>query len=114
VSGGTPVIGQADIDYNLYHNRAGSVTGPGAHSITSDPMFVDPGNGNFYLVNSSPACGAGDASIGPDIGAFFCGDGPVCIPLTTGELLVFINNWKKGDIEMNDLMEVISEWKSGC
>jgi len=40
--------------------------GYGAHSLTSDPLFVDPRNGNFKLLSTSPARNA--ASDGKDLG----------------------------------------------
>jgi len=58
------------IDYNCYHNRTGSVAGPGAHSVLSDPKFIDPANKNFRLKSGSPCidAGSGDAGIpGADI-----------------------------------------------
>lgn len=53
------------IDYNCYHNRAGSVVGPGTHSVLSDPKFIDPANKNFRLRSGSPCidAGSGDAGI---------------------------------------------------
>ena len=51
----------AVIDYNCYHNRAGTVvTGPGEHSIADDPKFVDAENHDFHLQTGSPCIDAGD------------------------------------------------------
>ncbi len=53
------------VDYNCYHNRAGSVAGPGTHSVLSDPKFIDPASKNFRLRKGSPCidAGSGDAGI---------------------------------------------------
>lgn len=88
---------------NLFHNRTGSVSfgSNGAslaawksnvspddvNSIESNPLLVDPANGNFALQSSSPARGAG--TDGSDIGAYSyssiscteswtCGDWSAC------------------------------------
>jgi parallel beta-helix repeat protein len=50
------------IDYNCYHNRSGSATGPGNHSIFSDPRFSNPINNDFRLLNGSPCIDAGASS----------------------------------------------------
>jgi len=47
------------IDSNCYHNRSGSNTGPGAHSVFGDPKFIDPANNNFRLREDSPCIHAG-------------------------------------------------------
>ena len=70
-------------DHNLFHNRTGSISfgsngstlaawksngsPDDAHSIESNPLFVNPDSGGFSLQSSSPARGAG--SSGTDIGA---------------------------------------------
>jgi len=75
----------------------------------------------------------------PDIGAVefggtnFCGDGncdpdencttcevdcgecpDTCVPMTTIELSFHIDEWKQGNINIEQLMDYISEWKRGC
>jgi len=55
----------AVIDYNCYHNRAGTVTGPGEHSITRDPKFVDVVGRDFQLQKNSPCIDAGDPDTEP-------------------------------------------------
>jgi hypothetical protein len=56
------------VDYNCYHNRAGTVTGPGEHSIAKDPKFVDFENRDFHLQPDSPCKGAGENGV--DMGAY--------------------------------------------
>jgi hypothetical protein len=51
-------------DYNLLFNNSGEGnycfgSVPGAHDIYTDPLFVDPTNGDFTLQKSSPAINAG-------------------------------------------------------
>jgi len=58
----------AVIDYNCYHNRAGTVIGPGEHSIAKDPKFVDVANRDFHLQPDSPCKGAGENGV--DMGAY--------------------------------------------
>ncbi|MFH0829219.1 MAG: right-handed parallel beta-helix repeat-containing protein [Candidatus Kerfeldbacteria bacterium] len=74
-------------NYNLFHNRTGSVTfgsygsianwrsesvraghPEDANSLVANPMFVDPSTGNFSLTIDSPARSAG--TNGSDIGAY--------------------------------------------
>jgi len=55
----------AVIDYNCYHNRAGTVTGPGEHSIAKDPKFVDVAAHDFHLQKTSPCVDAGDPDSDP-------------------------------------------------
>jgi len=50
----------ATIDYNCYYNRAGTVTGPGEHSIARDPKFVDVASHDFHLQKASPCIDAGN------------------------------------------------------
>jgi len=59
-SSGTGVV----IDYNCYHNRVGTVTGPGEHSIVKNPKFVDVAGYDFHLQNTSPCIDAGDPAPG--------------------------------------------------
>jgi len=58
----------AVIDYNCYHNRAGTVTGLGEHSIAKDPKFVDFENRDFHLQPDSPCKGAGENGV--DMGTY--------------------------------------------
>jgi parallel beta-helix repeat protein len=53
------------VDYNCYHNRTGSIAGPGTHSVLGDPKFLDPAKKNFRLKSGSPCidAGSGDAGI---------------------------------------------------
>lgn len=46
----------------------GGGTGPDLHSVSEDPLFVDPGNGDFHLRPGSPCKGAGEG--GRDLGAY--------------------------------------------
>ena len=55
----------AVIDYNCYHNRTGTVTGPGEHSIARDPKFVDVAAHDFHLQKDSPCIDAGDPDTEP-------------------------------------------------
>jgi len=54
------------VDYNCYHNRAGTIAGPGEHSIAKDPGFVNVGGYDFHLQKNSPCIDAGDPGIHPD------------------------------------------------
>ncbi len=47
------------VDYNCYHNRSGSIAGPGVHSVFGDPKFIDPASNNFWLRKDSPCLNAG-------------------------------------------------------
>jgi len=58
--------GGAVIDYNCYHNRAGTGTGPGEHSIAKDPNFVNVAGHDFHLQKTSPCIDAGDPATGAD------------------------------------------------
>jgi parallel beta-helix repeat protein len=49
----------AVIDYNCYHNRSSSSTGPGIHSVTGDPKFVSVATSDFHLQSDSPCVDAG-------------------------------------------------------
>jgi len=55
----------AVIDYNCYHNRAGTVAGSGEHSIAKDPKFVDVAGHDFHLQKNSPCIDAGDPDTPP-------------------------------------------------
>jgi hypothetical protein len=55
------------MDYNLY---SGGTAGPDVHKVAADPLFADPGAGNFALASGSPARDAGDpAASTADVGA---------------------------------------------
>jgi hypothetical protein len=57
----------ADIDYNLYEDRAGTASGPGANSIVADPEFITAGS-DFHLQATSPARDSGvDVGITNDL-----------------------------------------------
>ncbi|WP_234573345.1 choice-of-anchor Q domain-containing protein [Rhodohalobacter sp. 614A] len=57
------------LEYSLYRNGDNDIVeGPGSfddgdHSLTSDPQFTNPGNGNYTLQNTSPAINGGDPEI---------------------------------------------------
>jgi C1A family cysteine protease len=53
------------IDYNdVWNNSADNYSGcaAGAHDISQDPLFVDPGTGDFHLQSGSPCIDVGDNS----------------------------------------------------
>lgn len=56
----------AVVDYNCYHNRAGTVTGSEEHSIAKDPKFVDVPGHDFHLQKTSPCVDVGDPATGAD------------------------------------------------
>ena len=114
VSQASAIRGTIDADFNLYHNRAGQATGPGANSVTGDPLFISPADGNFRVRDESPACGAGDSMISHDMGAFRCGDNSSCIPMSTAELKLAIYRWHEGHAGMATLLAKIAQWKEGC
>jgi uncharacterized repeat protein (TIGR01451 family) len=58
------------LDYNdVWNNAGGDYFGisPGAHDISTDPMLVDPANGNFHLAAGSPCVDAGDPRSHPAV-----------------------------------------------
>ncbi|MCH7878960.1 MAG: right-handed parallel beta-helix repeat-containing protein, partial [candidate division Zixibacteria bacterium] len=80
----TPILessptGFLEIDYNNVWNSFGGGAPVGANSISADPVFRDPGNGDFSLSGASPCIDAGDPNPNfndpdntqNDIGAFY-------------------------------------------
>jgi len=72
-------------DYNLYYPATNFTTNfsfaqsidRDNHSILADPLFVDPGNGNFHLWSDSPAINAGvDVGLTQDFGGNPIPQGP--------------------------------------
>jgi len=64
-----------------------------------------------------PVCGDGNCD--PDENCTTCevdcGKCPdTCVPMTTIELSFHIDGWKQGNINIEQLMDYISEWKRGC
>jgi len=59
---------QPTADYNdFYQNNPNyNCVDSGSHSISVDPMFVGPGNGDFRLMFNSPCINAGDPSLPND------------------------------------------------
>jgi hypothetical protein len=57
------------LSYSCYANGATDVAGPGTvtptNSITSNPLFVDAGNGNYHLQGTSPCIDIGNNSYVP-------------------------------------------------
>ena len=55
------IFADPDLDYNLLYNNTTNYSGvtPGAHDLTSDPLFTNAGLGNFTLQVISPALGVG-------------------------------------------------------
>lgn len=49
--------------------------------IVADPLFTDPNNNNFQVLQGSPALNSGDKSIYPHIGLYLEGDSPSPTPL---------------------------------
>lgn len=70
-----PVLSHNDVWNNSGGDYSGCSPGPG--DISADPLFCDPGSGNYYLHATSPCLGAGQA--GADIGAFSIGCGRVTV-----------------------------------
>ncbi|MEO1718073.1 MAG: choice-of-anchor Q domain-containing protein, partial [Planctomycetota bacterium] len=52
--------GIEEASFNLIN---GGFTAPGTNNIQADPMFVDPSNGDYSLMPSSPAIDAGSTSL---------------------------------------------------
>jgi hypothetical protein len=89
-------------DYNIYFNGTAVTTGSGSHSKSVDPKFVSAATGDFRLLPTSPAIGAGAtlSSItsdivgtavpqgsGPDIGAY-----EYAAPSTPTSLAQYLSN----------------------
>jgi len=98
----------------------GSAPDIGAHEF----QVVGCGNGNCETGEDSSNCPQ-DCHAGPECGDGACDDGETCetceadcgaccIPVTTTELSVKIQEWKQGNINMQQVMEAIATWKSGC
>ena len=65
---GVPVVYQAEqegavVDYNLFLNEADRLAhradGADAHSVSGDPMFMDPARGDYRVADDSPALAIG-------------------------------------------------------
>ena len=52
-------------DYNDFFNAPSAGVTNGGHSISGDPKFRDPANGDFHLAGNSPAIDSGDNSALP-------------------------------------------------
>lgn len=59
------------VTHNLFHLLGGGQQPAGANAIIGDPLFADPGSGDFHLHEDSPAIDQG-----VDIGLPFSGVGP--------------------------------------
>jgi hypothetical protein len=94
------------------------------NTLNVDPLFMDPVNGDFTPQANSPVCGAGDPSIGPDIGAIPCASSSsACIHesdnnpcngcISQPELTAYIDRWKfnNQDVTIRELISAIGEWK---
>jgi len=77
----------------------------GEGNIDCDPLFCDPGNGNYYLHTSSCCIGAGQGGV--DIGAFGAGCGDVCGYYVVGDF----NG--SGTFNIADIVESFSNLKTG-
>jgi len=49
-------------DYNCFYN-SGNIPYPGSNNITSDPLFINPSNGDFRLQATSPCIDAGHPTL---------------------------------------------------
>jgi len=88
------------VDYNCYHNRTSTSSGPGAHAVLADPQFANPATGDYHLQPGSPCADEGQSSDvtadydgvprpqgdGVDIGAFELAPG-----------LIFFDGFESGD-----------------
>jgi hypothetical protein len=54
------VAGMHQLDYNIWYNNGTDVSGSskGPHAINADPLFNNPGSGDFTLQSGSPALNA--------------------------------------------------------
>jgi len=64
------------------------------------------------IIDSS--CGDGNCEGTEDCGTCEADCGACCVPMTTAELIIEINRWKQGVTAIQELMEAIATWKSGC
>lgn len=91
---------QGGFDAIAGNGSGGNFTGVYENNIDADPLFVDPGNGDYHLTENSPCIDAGDPAypLDPDgtisdIGAFYF-DQPIGIfdgSIVTGNFQVFPN-----------------------
>jgi hypothetical protein len=61
--GGVYIWGSITIDFNDVWNKTGGDyrgLAPDEHDISTDPLLVNPTNGDFYLSSGSPCINAGD------------------------------------------------------
>jgi len=61
-----------------------------------------------------PTCGDGTCDNNEDCSICEADCGACCVPMTTAELVMEIDRWKRGEINIEELMEAIATWKSGC
>ena len=56
------------VDYSFEYSNIGvteNVEVEGSGNISADPLFVDPGNGDYHLTADSPCVDAGDPEFVP-------------------------------------------------
>jgi len=122
-----------DIDFNYYNNVLPNLetADSGSGSIVDDSqtpaqLFADISGGDFHPVADAGYLDTGtsvlfnidrDGNIRGadgkwDIGAYEYVGG--CIPMALSELSVTINSWKDGQKTIEQVMQSIISWKSGC
>ena len=127
--------GSRSSDYDVFYNFA--VPPWSAHSVNSNPLFVNGSIGNFHLQEASPAKDAGTSAVntvvtkdydgisrpqglGFDIGAFeyvsqtfHPADTNQNGKIEMRELIAFVGKWKSTQATVDDVLTALDRWLGG-